>query len=207
MSRTKSRLQIASELLFMIALFSAVRSYGQTLEEKLAQQTSFIPESDSPSDQLIEVAQEFKIPMGIEWVEQEDKSENPTLDFGGGTVLDLIETVIQQSPDCIVTKEGEMLHIFPQTAVFNPLNFLNLLIPEYRAFDEPLYVAEGLLRTRINTLLYPDRYRGGYGGGYGGGVPSPFQGRNITIYGYDMTPHIYCRGARQCVMDSEAKSG
>lgn len=187
MSRNRSQLRIASELLFVIVLFSAARCYGQTLQEKLAQQTDFSPRSDTPADQLIEVAQEFKIPVAIEWVEQQDQSENPTLGFGGGTVLDLITAITQQSPDCIVTKEGEMLHAFSQTAVSNPLNFLNLRIPEYRVFNEPLYIAEGLLRTRINMVLYPDPYSGGIGGGYGGGMPNPFLGRSITFSGFDLT--------------------
>ena len=115
------------------------------------------------------------------------KSDNPPTEFSGGTVLDLIATIIQQSPDCIVAKEGEILHVFSQTAVFNPLNFLNLRIPEYRAFDAPLYRAEGLLRTRINILLYPNLYSGGFGGGYGDGIPNSFSGRNITFEGYDIT--------------------
>jgi hypothetical protein len=184
MSCKGSSLQIAFTFLFGIVLFSAALCYGQTLEEKLALQTNFIPLSDTPVDQLIEIAQKFKISMTIEWVEQEEESDNQPPDFSGDSVLDLIAAVIQQSPDCIVTKEGEILHVFSQSEVFNPLNFLNLQIPEYSAFHEPLFEAERLLRMKINRLLYPGPYGGGYGGG---GVPNSFRARAITLVGYNLT--------------------
>jgi hypothetical protein len=161
--------------------------FGQTLKAKLAERTTFVPRSDTPLNQLIEVARKFIIPMGIEWVEEIDELPNNSLDFHEGRVIDLIAAITKSVPDAVVNEEGEALHVFFLHAVFSPMNFLNLRIPEYHVFNEELYIAEGLLGTRINMELYPEMYSGGFGGGYGGGIPNPFMGRNINFSGYDLT--------------------
>ena len=43
------------------------------------------------------------------------------------------------------------------------------------------------MRTKINMLLYPERYREGYGGGYGAAPDNPFWAENITFSGKDLT--------------------
>ena len=56
-----------SGLLLWAACSAAVRG-GRTesLEEKLATVTNYVPKAISPVDQLVEVARRFKIPMAIE---------------------------------------------------------------------------------------------------------------------------------------------
>jgi len=64
-----------SGLLLWAACGAAVRgARAQSLEEKLGTITDYVPKAIAPVDQLVEVAQRFRIPMGIEWVESATKA-------------------------------------------------------------------------------------------------------------------------------------
>lgn len=53
---------------------------AQKLEAKLAQRADFIPAAGTVRDQLVQVAQHYKIPMGIEWVLSRRRNKsNPEL--------------------------------------------------------------------------------------------------------------------------------
>jgi hypothetical protein len=160
---------------------SIPHAYGQTLKEKLEQQTKFHPQSSSPVEQLVEVALEFQIPMAIEWLEQPNGRSSSAPAFGGGSVLHLIEQIVQQSPNHQLAVGDHSLHVFSPLAVSHPLNFLNLRIPRFVVRDESLLGAQAWLRTMINMMLYPELYKDGFGGGHGGAADSPFWIRGITI--------------------------
>lgn len=174
-------------LLLALLLLPESLCFGQRLKAKLAERTNFVPRSDTPVNQLIEVAQKFKIPMGIEWVKEKDGPVNESLDFRDGRVIDLIAAITKSAPDAVVNEEGEILHVFFLHAVLSPLNFLNLRIPEYEAVNRPLHLAEWQLRTRMNLSLYPDPKSGGLGGTYGGWSPDPLRDCNINFSGHDLS--------------------
>ena len=184
--RTMEIMTAIGILLTLLLLPESV-CFGQRLDEKLAERTNFVPRSDTPLNQLIEVAQKFTIPMGIEWVEEKDGLVNESLDFQEGRIIDLIAAIIKGSPDVVANEEGEILHVFSLYAVSNPLNFLNLRIPEYEAVNRPLHLAERQLRMRINQLLYPNPKSGGTGGGYGGWHPDPLSYYNIIFSGHNVS--------------------
>ena len=173
--------------LLIIYTLSSSNSSAQTLQERLEQQTIFIPQNSSPAEQLIEVAQRFKIPMAIEWLEQKSEQSKPTLNFKRGSVLDLIKTIIQQSPEHQLLVEGRILYIYPPAVAAHQFNFLNLRIENYEVNEESLFGAEDALRICINVMLYPELYKDGYAGGYGGGYPDVFWKKNVTFSGDDLT--------------------
>ena len=174
-------------LLFAASLCLFSHASAQTLEERLNQQTDFLPRNASPVEQLVEISQRFKIPMAIEWVEQTGEQFKPGLVFKRGTILELIRAVVSQSPDHQVISEGRILHVYSTEFVSHPFNFLNLRIEEYRVEDESVFGAEFSLRMAINMTLYPELYKNGYAGGYGGGYPDVFWKKNITFSGEDLT--------------------
>jgi len=174
-------------LLLTLLILPESLCLGQMLKTKLAERTDFVPTSDTPLNQLIEVAQKFKIPMGIEWIEEMDVSVNESLDFREGRVIDLIAAITKGISDAVVNEEGEILHIFFLHSVLNPLNFLNLRIREYEVVNTPLHLAERQLQRRINMLLYPDPKSGGIGGGYGGWSPDPLRDCNINFSSHDLS--------------------
>ncbi len=140
-------------------------SICSAVEDKLRQHIDFTPSSTSPVQQLIEVARTFKLPMAIEWLREEVDSPNSSLQFDGGTVLELIEAIVRQSAGHEVSVDQHIVYVFSPQALKSSLNFLNMRIAEYGVTQESLLGAEALLRTKINMALYPELYRTGYGGG------------------------------------------
>lgn len=173
--------------LLVICIFSARNISAQTLQERLEKQTDFVPHAASPPEQLIEVAQRFQIPMAIEWLEEKDERSKSTLNFKHGSVLELIKTIVEQSPEHQVLNEGRILYIYPPSVAAHQFNFLNLRIDAYAVTEESLLGAQASLRTRIKRMLYPDLYKNGYGGGHGGVAVGVFSEKNITFAVSDMT--------------------
>src|SRR3982751_3870789 len=111
-------------LTISLCLFSSARA--QTLEERLNQRTDFVPRRGTPVEQLIEIAQRFKIPMAVEWVEPKSEQFKPDLVFKGGSVLDLIGGGVRQAPEHQAISEGRILYVYAPEFASHPFNFLNL---------------------------------------------------------------------------------
>ena len=173
-------------LVWILGVFGQL-CFCETLKDALDQKTAFIPQAHRPEEQLIEISQKFGIPMAIEWVVDPSADAKDSLHFHEGTVLQLIRSVVAQSSDHQVEIGNDEIHVFSRAAVLSPLNFLNLRIQSYDVKNESLLGAEALLRTKINMLLYPGKYRLGFGGGYGSAPDDPFWARNVTISGANLT--------------------
>jgi hypothetical protein len=172
-------------LSLIVSVFFQSPAFCQTLDSRLSQLTDFIPQSDSVPDQLVEIAQKYGIVMGIEWLE--DGRPQPALSFHHGSVRKLIQAIVQRSRTHKATFDSSIVHVFSTSARSNPMNFLNLRIPEFRVQEESLFGADAWLKTSINLLLYPPEAGQGYGGGYGGGEPQVYWKRNITFSGRNLT--------------------
>lgn len=165
------------------------RTDSQDLESKLARKADFIPGGKPAVDQLIAVAQHYRIPMGIEWVK---KSGSPEPDVAlrahesGPTVRDLLQAIVSRLPGCQMTVDHGVAHVADPTLVANTNNFLNLRIDEFRVENENLFDAEEKLRLTIDMTLHPDEYENGYAGGYGYAPDDVLAKRNITFTGEDM---------------------
>ncbi len=168
---------------------AVVRGAGaQSLEEKLASVTDYVPKETTPLDQLIEVASRFKIPMGIEWVERAGKTiSGKTLPLEKRSVKVLIEEIASASPEHSVRLEDGIVRIYSPIEAVHPFNFLNIRLKSYNAKETDLFGAEDQLRWAIRFTLEPEKYVNGYGGGYGHGVPHVFQIRKFTLSVSDMT--------------------
>ena len=73
----------------------------QTLDERLTQQTDFIPQPASPPDQLIEVGRKFQIPLAIEWLDEKEEVVTPSALFPPwlcGTVDRIHRTALTSAP-------------------------------------------------------------------------------------------------------------
>ena len=130
---SKQNLKIATiiPLAFIVFNCSVPVVFGETLTEKLEQQTDFQPQHRSPVEQLVEVAQKFKIPMAIEWLERPAQASSITLAFDRGTVLNLLEAIVRRSPGHHVVVTDRVVYVCPPTVVEHRYNFLNLRISEH----------------------------------------------------------------------------
>lgn len=175
-------------LLLCSALFTA---QAQGLESKLEEQTDFIPQAAAPVEQLKEVAEKFRIPTGIEWLEDSKSNKQPAGAFyiepRKRSVRELIRAILGQSPAHFAEVEGKILHIYAPSVVSHPFNFLNLRLDSYSTEKQNLFDAEAHLRTLINLHLYPELFKNGYGGGYGHPGNDIFSIPNISIEAQGVT--------------------
>ena len=160
---------------------------GQTLSERLTQLTDYIPQADSPPDQLIEVGRKFQIPLAIEWLDEKEAGALRPLSFRRGSVGQLIESIVQRSPNHQLLFGERIVQVHSSFAYDHPLNFLNLRISGFTVKDQSLLGAQDILRHSINELLYPELYKGGWAGGYGCGCPPEFWKKDITFSGSNLT--------------------
>lgn len=165
----------------------ASAAFGETLTEKLERQQDFQPRPGPAVEQLVEVAQKFKIPMAIEWLERPGQDVDSAPALRKGTVLDLLRAVARRSPGHHVVVTGRAVYVYPPAVAGHRNNFLNLRIPRYKVVNESLLGAEYMLRHGINALLYPNLYKHGFGGGYGSAPDDPFWEENVTVSGDNLT--------------------
>jgi hypothetical protein len=163
---------------------------AQTLSQKLSAKVDFIPSNPAVTEQLIEIAQHYKIPMGIEWFWVANDQPPMPMSRGQTTVIELIRAVVQQVPGYTVeTSRGIVLikHVsFSESAS----NFLNIRLADFKAENVNVFGAEWQLRGAITRTLHPELYAQGSNGGYGYGHDRDdsfdvenisFSGRRVTV--------------------------
>ncbi|HXG63489.1 MAG TPA: hypothetical protein VNO70_00180 [Blastocatellia bacterium] len=160
---------------------------GQSLNSKLLQEASFVPKSTLAVDQLIEVAQHYQIPMGIEWIEQPGTNAPLLPQKKPKTVRDLLAAILQQSPGYRMKAIDGVLHIYNQKFVTDQRNFLNLRIPEFRLDRANVFDANARLRLQIKMTLHPELYARGWNGGYTSPPGHTLDVENITFSGRNLT--------------------
>ena len=177
-------------LLFALCIAHPIagrESKRPTLKQKLDQETQFKPKFGAALDQLIEVAKNFEIPMGIEWNESTTcnaLAAVPTTE----TVRDLLNDIARRCPGHRLAIERGVVHVYSSFAR-HPHNILNLQLWGFQVKDGNVVDAGFELRLAIDMELHPEEYKGGWNGGYGGypsddalAVPNiTFSGRNITV--------------------------
>lgn len=144
---------------FVMTLFLLDVVQGQDLSARLSRQTVYSPKSATTLDQLIEVAQHYRIPMGIEWVYSAQTEELPLPTLIKPTTLQhLILSILQRSPGYVAEQRDGVLHIAKADFFAARENFLNLRIAEFEVQNENLFGAEALLRQSIRMTLHPEPY-------------------------------------------------
>ncbi len=155
---------------------------GQGIQLNLDQQVqAFDTESPTTIGQLIDFAQRFGIPMGIEWVDQASAKPPLRIHARNTTARLILQGIVQENPDYSVNLTGEVVHVFSSAVISDARNFLNLAIPNFQVKHENLYGAEFFLRMNIAEVINPRL--GGYAGGHGYGINAgdTFAVRNLDL--------------------------
>jgi hypothetical protein len=162
---------------------------AQSLESRLSQKADFSPASTSTKEQLIEVAQHYRIPMGIQWVSVPNNAALPAPAEEQPTVKDLIDSILRRTPSYKFEIVGQVVNVFHVSFADDPRNFLNIRIANYEANRENVFGAEALLRFNIHRTLHPELYARGWNGGYGYGArrEDGFDVKNISFSGKNVT--------------------
>jgi hypothetical protein len=175
-------------LLITLLLPSLPTAAEQSLDSKLARHVSgFDSEKTSVAGQLIEFAQQFDIPMGIEWVERAGESSAKPVHARNKTARAVLEQIIKQRQGMGFSASDGVVHVFDQSFINDSRNFLSVHIPHFRVENETLFGAEFWLKIDIERVLTP--VAGGFAGGHGYGIPRTdrFDKGNINLSVNDAT--------------------
>ncbi len=162
------------------------RIYAQDVEAKLAQRADFTPAATNVWEQLVQVAQHYKIPMGIEWVLQPEAEHiNPVK--SASTVMGLLNSILQSTPNYSLTVRNGVVNVSYSRYAVDSHNFLNLRIDKFIVTKANVFDAQAELRFKIHTRLHPERYVGGTNGGYGVPEGDGLDIENISFSATDLT--------------------
>ena len=171
-------------IILVIALAPAA-AVAQDVKAKLAQRGDFIPAAGTVREQLVQVAQHYKIPMGIEWVLKPEEKQVKLVAGEAPTVMALLKLILQATPEYSVTVRRGVVNVSDSRYAVDSRNFLNLRIGELSLTKANVFDAEAELRHKIHATLHPERFIGGTNGGYGYGIPDEngLDVRNISFSG------------------------
>jgi hypothetical protein len=156
------------------------------LDARLKQRVTFIPQSKPLPAQLVEVAQHYQLPMGIEVPAMSSAAPIPQVG-AAATVQDLLRAIILQAPDLQLTADNNIIHIAPPTAATDPRNVLNLRLDKYCVTDQNLFQAEQALRLKIELELHPGDYAEGFVSSYGYPHGHVFTLKKLTLCRANLT--------------------
>jgi hypothetical protein len=161
---------------------------AQDLSSRLSQPANYRPKAMTTLQQLIEVAQHYRIPMGIEWVQDTKTETAPQPETTrAATANDLINAILQNAPGYVAQQSDGVLHIAKTDFLGKRENFLNLRISQFQLDNSDVFGAQFLLKGSIRHRLHPEG--SGYNGGYGHGTPRDdgFDKPNITLAGNNLS--------------------
>jgi hypothetical protein len=118
-----------------VVLPSSVKCQG--LQSELAQRVkAFDSESSSTVGQLVDVAQRFQIPMGIELANESQESVAPPIHARNTMPQRIIQQIVQERPGTSFTVSGGVVHVFAASIVTERRNFLNLRVSRFQVENE-----------------------------------------------------------------------
>ncbi len=176
---------IAKSLLLLI-LFTGSKVFGQSRDARLGQRIAkYNSEKTTPLEQLIELAQKFQIPMGIEWVDDSADTLTPSINLRGTTPKGVMVQILAQKQGYTFTVEEGIVHISQISLAHDPRNFLNISFPQYTVQKASLREAAYWLGVSLKRFLHPER---NMGGGFGGSsLEADFDVPMISFSGNDLT--------------------
>src|SRR5262245_11398772 len=115
-------------MLISVLLLSPI-IIGQHVQSKLDQEVDvFDSKAASGEEQLIELAQHFQIPLGIEWVDYRSEKTVLPVHLRKTTVREAIRHILQQHPGYEFEMKNGIIHVFSPSLVNDGRNYLNLRI-------------------------------------------------------------------------------
>lgn len=131
---------------------------------------------------LVGLAYDYQVPMGIEYVNSEAKTQQIDLYFHNEPLRLIIKSIIAQLPQYAVDF-GEAVQIYSPQARRNPSNLLNRSIKEYSAVDADTEEAGLELACSLSRELTPGAFCGGsIAAGQWGPVKVTLHVQNARVY-------------------------
>ncbi|MGA8762457.1 MAG: hypothetical protein WB562_06165 [Candidatus Sulfotelmatobacter sp.] len=167
-------LLLVSSQLAVAALFAFCTTESDELSSQLATPVhDYNLTANSLLEGLTLVASEFRVPIGIEWVNTGAPKVEFNLHLKEATVGEIIETVARTQPGYDVRVGKGAVHVY-STEIPREQDFLLIRIGSFMASDEVVEVAERRLREVVKlTTVLSKGVTGGTGGSLATNVGDP----------------------------------
>src|SRR5712691_6009666 len=128
-------------LLRLVLLPSCFPSSSETIASLLSKEVNvFDSRKTRLPEQLVELARDYHLPMGIEAIYDPAARPSPPIHMEKATVGEVLSRIVQQNSGYSWQATEGVVHVFSESVVSDPKNFLNLRIPEFKAERESLLV-------------------------------------------------------------------
>lgn len=115
---------------------------------------------------LIRVAQDFEIPMGLEWIRLPSDPTEIKRTWHNATVGQIIGSIVKGRAGYDLTVKDGVVHVFYDGATADKRNFLNIKIEDFRSKDEYVAASKQRLHEIVRRIVFPP--------------PPPVPGRQYT---------------------------
>jgi hypothetical protein len=113
---------------------------------------------------LAQVAGEFKIPMGIVWIDKPSARGNLSFSWVGATVQEIVQEVVTTQFGYRLEVGNGIVRVFPSEIPSNQ-NFLNVRINQFAVHREVLPVATRELKNQVRMTVSPPKDQSNVGTG------------------------------------------
>lgn len=147
------------------------------LESKVHQYTL---SGDGMMNALAKIAEQFEIPMGIEWVEDGQTRRVLNLAWKSNTVRGILNAVVSSYPGYSWKVQDGVVHVFRRDLVNDRGNFLNLKVPNwFEAHNRVGGMISQELQLALENIVSPRKLPPG--GGIGGSYATDLEEKPLTL--------------------------
>lgn len=127
-----------------------------TLQEKLSRVavTYDVSENSFPTA-LVKVAQDFRLPMGIEWVKLPRDPQKVRLAWKKATVREILQSIVRTRPGYELKVDGGIVHVLYPGAQSDKKNFLNIPVRNFQSEDQYVAFLNERLRDIVRKTVFP----------------------------------------------------
>jgi hypothetical protein len=120
--------------------------------------------AESYIDALTRAASQFRIPMGIEWVDTPAAREKLSLSWKNATVKEILWAIAHSRRGYVAEIKNGVVHVYPSRLIPDKQNFLRLKIGHFEAIQQVVQMASRNLDERVKLTVSPPKPRHGGGG-------------------------------------------
>jgi hypothetical protein len=144
---------------FIIACPSYPRVAPQesgSLPDRLAKAVGIytLSENDFPAA-LVRVAQDFDVPMGIEWIKLPSDPKEVKLAWRNATVREILESIVHSRPGYDLEEGDKIVHVLYAGAKSDDKNFLNIQVGNFQSVDEYVAFSKQRLHDIVRKIVFP----------------------------------------------------
>jgi hypothetical protein len=167
--------KIAFSLLFILIPPTPSAASGmqqpKDLDTKLRTKVdSYQLQANNFVEALTQVASEFQIPMGIEWVNPPTAGARLTLTWKNATVSEILQAIVKTQQGFKIVVRAGVVHVLSPELVPDRENPLKLNVNDFEVQNVPAEVASRQLHEVVKRTLLPPKPQQGFErrGGVGG---------------------------------------